>query len=120
MKTAADQTPQEIWQTLVSLAPTIGIAHHVPGRIRLKLSPGAALPKGLALPPGEALRAAFLNIPGVNGLRLNLLARSCTIEYDPQRIAPDAWEDLLGKKPALQNSALFSLLQQAYESAGNA
>lgn len=69
---------------LLDLRRFITVAHHVPGRIRLKIDPAvrshpkAATLIGLAEKGHGALRA-----------RLNLLARSLVLEYDPGRIDPD-------------------------------
>lgn len=71
----------------------VSIAHHVPGRIRLKLSL-AALAK---LP--EADLAPFLDllkrIRGIGLTRINRPALSVVVEYDPNVITPSTWSRLL-------------------------
>lgn len=82
--------------TIREVAALLRIAHHVPGRVRLKLdaAPGAGLGQGLA----EARRfvQAASTTAGIRSVDLNPLARSCVVEYDPQVIAPSAWSDLVG------------------------
>lgn len=70
----------------------IDIAHHVPGRIRLKLAPAA-----LADLPGVAPEP-FLDLlhrlPVRIG-RVNVAALSVVVEYDPAIVAPADWTTLL-------------------------
>lgn len=80
---------------LIALRVGLGIAHHIPGRIRLRL--GAELldrTRERRLDPGETLARLSL-LPGVTGTRLNLQAASLVVEYDPGRIVPDWWETLI-------------------------
>lgn len=67
----------------------IAIAHHVPGRVRLKIDP-----RILAHPAARMLAGLSGNRPevGLLGVRLNILARSLIIEYDSKRIHPDDLE----------------------------
>lgn len=67
------------------------IAHHIPGRVRLKLD-GAA--------DGSAAQVrgfidAVGRVAGIRSVNVNLLARSCVVEYDPAQIEPSAWQDLV-------------------------
>ncbi len=80
---------------LSRLAAALTIAHHIPGRVRLKLD-GAA-ERGLAAlaDDAKALHRALTGAEGIRSVALNPLARSCTIEYDPTVIPPSAWPDLL-------------------------
>ena len=68
------------------------IAHHVPGRIRLNLS--GTLP---AAPQGAERALSILKerVPAITDLRVNLLARSCTVAYDTNAIIPRWWEQLI-------------------------
>lgn len=88
----------------------LGIAHHTPGRLRLKLrglAPAAADPKRI-----EAWIAA---LPGVLDLRINPLAMSAVVGYDAKIITPAdllallqgdesaaraAWRRLFGASPS--------------------
>jgi len=72
----------------------IRIAHHIEGRIRLKLASG---PESLSGQGRQArqFQSILDRTPGVHAVRVNLLARSCTVEYDPQVIPVEAWGDFL-------------------------
>ncbi|MBQ6656495.1 MAG: hypothetical protein IJM64_04340 [Ottowia sp.] len=104
---------------LARFAPHVRIAHHIPGRVRLRLdaaalkeagiSTGALRPKGAWTDDGA--------LPGVRRVSWNLLARSCTIEYDAVRIAPAAWPELLAGRDTPAAAALRALLQQAQQRA---
>lgn len=90
----------------------VRIAHHLPGRIRLSFS-GAAADR---LPPVDMRRLQQLleSLEGVRTLRLNLLARSCTIEYDPQRIPDNAWADYLAGVDSAAAAEFDILLREKY------
>lgn len=91
----------------------IRIAHHLRGRIRLKLSAGDGRP----LPPATDIRrfqVLIEEIDGVRGLSLNLLARSCTVEYDPKIIPCEAWADFLAGVRSPSADVLETLLRQKH------
>lgn len=78
---------------LVALRDCLDVAHHVPGRIRIRFS--LAL---LARPEAKKLMDLSDNgrcVPGFRGMRLNAAARSVVIEYDPAVIAPQKLEEVL-------------------------
>jgi hypothetical protein len=77
--------------TLLAVRPHVAIAHHIPGRIRLRFDP-LAVASAIA---GERLRALLARICGIVGTELNLPARSLVVTYDPQALAPATWERLL-------------------------
>lgn len=85
-------------------AACLAVAHHIPGRIRLKLALSAEKSIGAMLENVKALGDALDKSPAIRSVNLNLLAKSCTIEYDPERIAPGAWQDLVSgvKSPAVE------------------
>ncbi|TVM16938.1 hypothetical protein DPQ33_11080 [Oceanidesulfovibrio indonesiensis] len=62
---------------LMSLRRYVSIAHHVPGRLRLKFDPAVRHD-----PRFDALRDAEAPFPGVLATRINTMARSMVIEYD--------------------------------------
>lgn len=76
------------------LRKMISIAHHIPGRIRLKFDPAIAFhPAARAL---KNLSADFKSKDtGVTNARLNLPARSLVLDYDQSRIAPKTLDDFL-------------------------
>ena len=82
-------------EMLIRLAALLEIAHHVPGRIRLRLAANAMTAAADALADARKFGAAVHSIPGIHAVNLNALARSCVVEYDPARIPPKAWTDLM-------------------------
>jgi hypothetical protein len=98
METSHRVPAEDIIDTVISLAPHTEICHHIPGRIRLKISLS-----GLGLFDRSGIARTIHAIPGVMNQRINLHARSVVIEYDRKRIPYDLWE-LLGQirnKPEL-------------------
>jgi hypothetical protein len=90
---------ENIIEKLQQLSSCIEIAHHVPGRIRLRLlddlPPLDAQTESL-IARAQAFKDALDDVPGIRSIRLNALARSCTIEYDHRNIPFHAWPDFLG------------------------
>lgn len=80
------------------LRPYVSIAHHVPGRIRLKLDMRALarLPKVDPAPFAGLVE----RIRGVRATRVNAAALSVVVDYDPAVIAPALWPRLLADPPA--------------------
>ncbi|MDV7212058.1 HMA2 domain-containing protein [Azotobacter beijerinckii] len=72
----------------------IRVVHHIQGRIRLKLVAGYESLAGQGR-QARQFQSILDRTPGVHGVRVNLLARSCTVEYDPQVIPVEAWDDFL-------------------------
>lgn len=78
---------------IIALRDCLTVAHHVPGRIRIRFS--LAL---LARPEARTLMSASNDgrgVPGFRGMRLNAAARSVVIEYDPAVIPPDKLDEAL-------------------------
>lgn len=101
----------EAWQIVRQFAPHTRIVHHIAGRIRLKLQADAPGPQKMpALPPAR-IGAALESIPGVRRASFNLLARSCTLEYDPAVIAHDAFPDLLAGRETTSAQELLAALR---------
>jgi hypothetical protein len=72
-------------QTLLALWPYVRIAHHLPGRLRLRMRPGAAIDQTVRR-HAETGEEALRQLPGVRSIRLNALAGSLLLEYDPERL----------------------------------
>lgn len=91
------------------------IAHHIPGRIRLKLDP-AKLSKAeaSAVKGARDFRRLLDGIPGIHSIRLNLLALSCIVEYDTQVIPVEAWSDLLLGARTAAAGILENILEQKF------
>jgi len=97
-------------------ASKVSIAHHIPGRIRLKLDSVELDAQGRQLLEQASQFQHVLDAtPGVKAIRLNLLARSCTIEYDPKIIPAQAWADLLAGVESPAASTLLGIIEQKYE-----
>lgn len=100
-------------ETLFQLRRYLNIAHHVPGRLRLKFSPGiVAAPgaKDLAQWAQGQKRDNGGLPPGLLNLRLNLGARSLVIDYDRQSIAPKLLEELFQTQDEKRMTFLVSEL----------
>lgn len=89
----------------------VRIVHHVRGRIRLRLDASPDLP---ASPDLSRFRVMLGRIEGVRALRLNLLARSCIVEYDPGVIPEAAWDDFLAGAESEAAAALEAILRRKY------
>ncbi len=90
MNARPDIDPVDGWRAMTA---SLSVAHHIPGRIRLKLSDAASAPSGTAERVLHFCRIAQ-DVPGIRSAKLNPLARSCVVEYDPAAIPPAAWDDL--------------------------
>ncbi|MGI6246455.1 MAG: hypothetical protein ACOYJQ_11880 [Pseudochelatococcus sp.] len=77
----------------MTLRRFLAIAHHVPGRIRVKLDPAALMQ--LPIVDTGPFVALAKRIPGVKAIRVNAAALSAVIEYDAGLIAAPVWERLL-------------------------
>lgn len=81
-------------QDFFELRSLLAIAHHIPGRIRLKIDPkirdhpSVHLLEKLAKGAGSS---------GIFSVRLNILAHSVVIEYDSSIINPETFDIFLGR-----------------------
>lgn len=102
---------------LDALVTRLKIAHHLPGRIRFKLD--SPLPEAQQRTLGEArqLTGALTGAPGIRGVSLNPLARSCTVDYDPDCIPPAAWADLIAGVSSPRASSLRAMLDDRLKAA---
>jgi len=91
---------------LARYAGWLRVAHHIPGRIRLKLATEGETGLRDALAEVKRFVGAASTAPGIRAVSLNLLARSCLVEYDPAQIAPAAWTDLIAGNRSAQALAL--------------
>lgn len=98
---------------LLRFARALAVAHHIPGRIRLKLA--APLGADLLAQATEAKRfgQALGTMPGIRAISLNPLAKSCTIEYDARIIPASAWDGLLSGQDAPGTEILLQTLVNA-------
>jgi hypothetical protein len=99
-------------RSLLELIPHLEVAHHIKGRIRLRL-----LPSGFKLAKNSNIGDFVNSIPGVLAVRVNTVAKSVVLEYDPEVLTSSVWKDLenIRESPELSNKVaaqLQSLLQQ--------
>ncbi|MDR0563578.1 MAG: cation transporter [Azoarcus sp.] len=89
------------------------IAHHIPGRIRLKLNESAENLPNLRHQGIEAGRFCnmLVKLKGIRRVNVNRLARSVTVEYDNQTIPDQAWRDLWVNPSSPEAAALINRLR---------
>lgn len=97
----------------------VRIAHHIRGRIRLKLEANQAAAE-LSGQQTRQFQAILDRIPGFHSVRVNLLARSCAVEYDPAVIPFQAWNDFLAGTDSDAASILEEILRKTYQEIINA
>jgi hypothetical protein len=107
------QSSADIVESLRRYIALAAIAHHIPGRVRLKLAAGAETLRQIGHAAVEAGRfsGALGAVPGIRRIQLNKLARSVTVEYDNQTIPDRAWPDLLANRPSPEAAALLEHLR---------
>ena len=93
-----DNSCSTVIAELVQLAPHTEIAHHIPGRIRLKV-----LISGIEVAQKSHLENLAEAIPGIRNVEVKRLSRSVIIDYDKERLPCEFWEKLmlLKHKPEL-------------------
>ncbi|AJE21828.1 cation transporter [Azotobacter chroococcum] len=91
----------------------IRIAHHIHGRIRLKLVAGYESLAGRSR-QARQFQSILDRTPGVHSVRVNVLARSCSVEYDPQVIPAEAWSDFLAGVESPAAATLEQILREIY------
>jgi hypothetical protein len=74
---------------LEEILPLVSVAHHIPGRVRLKLK-GKIPPQMLASPINERFGA----IKGITGISVNLISASAVVTYDREALPPSLFEAL--------------------------
>lgn len=107
------------WRVVSAFAPYLRIAHQIGGRVRLKLDPAALDEDAVRGLGAERLRQAIGSVRGVRRIQLNLLARSCVVEYDNGTIPDAAWPDLLAGRQTAAAAALVGVLREKYEEIRN-
>lgn len=91
----------------------LSVAHHVPGRIRLKLSAPLTGELLVLAEQAKAFGKVFSAMAGIRTVNLNPLAKSCTIEYDTNVIPATAWTGLLSGQPTPGSESLRQSLAAA-------
>lgn len=86
------------------------IVHHLPGRIRLRVDP-VGFKKAQAAQT-EPLDTVLGRVSGIQRTEINPVAGSVVIHYDPAKLPPVLWDDLLAGTGAAARSALDALQTQ--------
>lgn len=86
----------------------VKIAHHIPGRLRLRAT--WELQRLFDGKDKEALLHSLTTTHGVEDVRVNAVSASLVVQYDPQRISFQAWEDLFKGDDAQAEAVLAWLL----------
>lgn len=107
------------FEELRSFLDDVRIAHHIRGRIRLKLE-NRAVSVDVPRAQARAFQSLLDRAPGIDSVQVNLLARSCTVHYDPIVIPERAWADLLGGTASDAADILERILRDTYLEIGNA
>jgi hypothetical protein len=77
----------------LALRRHLSIAHHVPGRIRVRLA--ASVLKEAKAVDRAAFNRILAALDGVKEVRVNAAAGSAVVAYDPARLPPKDWDRLL-------------------------
>ncbi len=86
---------------MLRLREYLSIAHHIPGRIRLKLSPGLLTnPEALKLARMVNFNTWGNGSSAIFNTRLNMGAGSLIIDYDAGQVSPDLITELFGSPDA--------------------
>ncbi|WP_419781437.1 HMA2 domain-containing protein [Maridesulfovibrio sp.] len=89
---------------IVELEKYLDVAHHIPGRIRIKFSPLI-----LTRPVALAAMKEHAELPeAIKDARVNMSARSVVIEYDPEEISPELIEELIQGKDQAKKAEIVS------------
>ena len=101
---------------LLRFATLLRIAHHIPGRVRLKLAAEGTSELVDMIDQVRQFIRSITDTPGIRSVNLNPAARSCVVEYDPALIPPFTWQDLVSGT----DSAAVKELVQAVAGFGRA
>jgi hypothetical protein len=74
------------------------IAHHIPGRIRLRFNQSilGKLPKLNGIE--KEIQKIVNQIEAIKNIRLNLFAGSVVVQYDTDILPPDFWQEVVAEK----------------------
>ena len=111
---------------LRALAEQLRIAHHIPGRVRFKISNTGVgqvqkddeSEAGL-VKRAKAFQKSLVEIPGITKVKLNALAKSCLVEYNAEIIDPAAWDGLVLEEPTDVSKRLIDTLTEKYNEVMN-
>lgn len=96
----------------MKLRKHIKIAHHVPGRIRVRLMLSAL--KQLPDIDPAILESLQTEAQGIDEVRINRVAGSAAISYDTTKILPASWETIINGEHELAEQTLLKLLVKSH------
>lgn len=102
----------ELREVVASVSRHLHLAHQIRGRVRFKVQASIIDHPAASRFVGEQLSFALGAVRGVHSIKVNKLARSCTIEYDPALIPDVAWNDFLTGRQSSAADVLFSILEE--------
>ena len=91
---------------LMPLRECLRIVHHVPGRLRVRLT-RIALRANSDFSLAEFVR--FVEVTCDARVAISAAALSAVLEYDPERLPPRLWDDLIDGPEAAARSAFETL-----------
>lgn len=94
-------------KTVLKLRSWVQVAHHIPGRIRLKYKLGIIA--HLARFNSDDIAKALDDIPAFRNYKLNRSTGSILIEYDPQVVQPALLEQLFSPEDSIAEQACYKL-----------
>ena len=71
----------------------LNVAHHVKGRIRFRIAPTAL--SSISQINHQELTGFIRSLSGIEDVRINPIAASVVVYYNPQEIQPSWWEQLM-------------------------
>lgn len=87
---------------LIPMRSFLRIVHHVPGRLRVRLSRNALNAKS-DVSLGDFLR--FVEVACDARVSISKATLSAVVEYDPERLSPGLWDSLIdGPEPAARSA----------------
>ncbi len=95
-------TAMSVEDYLIPLLEEAEIAHHIPGRIRLRFNHSIVtrLPKVNGIK--KVIQKMVNQIEAIKDIRLNLYAGSVVVQYDTDVLSPDLWQKVVGEKDVEQ------------------
>ena len=92
------RTVMAVEDYLIPLLEEAEIAHHIPGRIRLRFNHSilTSLPKLNGIE--KEIQKIVNQIKAIKNIRLNLFAGSVVVQYDTDILPPDFWQEVVTKK----------------------
>lgn len=91
----------------------LNVAHHTKGRIRFRL-----LPKALNYVyqiDSHDITSSIRSLPGIEDVRINPIAGSIVVYYNPRQIEPTWWEELLQSSESEISQKILALLTPQFQ-----